>query len=251
MRGDFEMSIKNSGELFKTGLILTIGLVLASAIWGWSYTKAKKGEDSITVTGSAKKRIQSDLIVWEATITADSQDISAAYKQLSENVSKVKKYLVEKGIGEPQIIVSSINSTQKREKDSYGTSTGPIIGYSLKQTLQIKSNEVEKIAQIARESTELINQGVFIESGSPQYLYTKLGDLKVEMLAEASKDAKERAEKIANSTGNNIGSVKTARMGVMQITPADSNEVSDYGMNDTTAFEKDITAVVNISFAIN
>ncbi len=107
------------------------------------------------------------------------------------------------------------------------------------------------IPQIARQSTELINQGIFIESSTPQYIYTKLGDLKIEMLAQAAKDAKVRAEQIANSTGNNIGAVRSAKMGVMQITAADSNEVSDYGLNDTSSFEKDITGVVNISFAIN
>jgi hypothetical protein len=117
--------------------------------------------------------------------------------------------------------------------------------------LEVRSNEVEKIAKIARESTELINQGILIESIAPEYHYTKLGDLKIEMLAAAAKDAKERATKIAESTGSSIGSVRTARMGVLQITPADSNEVSDSGMNDTSALTKDITAVVNIGFAVD
>jgi hypothetical protein len=109
---------------------------------------------------------------------------------------------------------------------------------------------VDKVAQIARQATELINQGILLESMPPEYHYTKLGELKIEMLSEAAKDAKERAKQIASSTGSDIGSVRSAKMGVMQITPADSNEVSDYGMNDTTALEKDITAVVNVSFAI-
>ncbi len=164
---------------------------------------------------------------------------------------KVKKYLIEKGIPENQITISSINSVQERDKDSEGNQTGKITGYSLKQDIQVKSNDVEKVSQIAREATELINQGIFIESSAPQFIYTKLGDLKIEMLAEAAKDAKARAEQIANSTGNSIGTVRSAKMGVMQITAADSNEVSDYGVNDTSALEKDITAVVNVSFAIN
>jgi len=70
------------------------------------------------------------------------------------------------------------------------------------------------------------------------------------MLAEAAKDAKTRAERVAASTDSSIGSVRTARMGVLQITPADSNEVSDSGMNDTSSLDKDITAVVNLSFEI-
>lgn len=245
------MNGEKHNNLFNAALILAVGLVIASAIFGWSYSKSKKGDESITVTGSAKKRIKSDLIVWSASVTAQSGQLSEAYKQLADNMPKVKKYLIEKGIPENQITISSINSVQERDKDSEGNQTGKITGYSLKQDIQVKSNDVEKVSQIAREATELINQGIFIESSAPQFIYTKLGDLKIEMLAEAAKDAKARAEQIANSTGNSIGTVRSAKMGVMQITAADSNEVSDYGVNDTSALEKDITAVVNVSFAIN
>jgi hypothetical protein len=70
------------------------------------------------------------------------------------------------------------------------------------------------------------------------------------MLGEAAKDAKTRAEQIAASTGNSIGTVRSARMGVMQITAADSTDVSDSGISDTSAIDKDMTAVVNISFAV-
>jgi hypothetical protein len=97
----------------------------------------------------------------------------------------------------------------------------------------------------------LINQGILLESMAPEYLYTKLGDLKIEMLAEAAKDAKRRAEQIAQSTDSSIGTVRTARMGVLQITAADSTDVSDSGMNDTSSLEKDITAVVNVGFAVD
>lgn len=245
------MNGEKSNNLFNAAVVLAIGLVVASAIFGWSYSRSKKGDEAITVTGSAKKRIKSDLIVWSASVTAQSGQIKDAYQQLANNVPQVKKFLMDKGIPESQITVSSVTTVQEREKDSEGSPTGKVSGYSLKQDVQVKSNEVEKVSQIAREATELINQGIYIESSAPQFLYTKLGDLKIEMLAEAAKDAKARAEQIANSTGNSIGTVRSAKMGVMQITGADSNEVSDYGVNDTSSLEKDITAVVNVSFAIN
>ena len=245
------MNGEKNNNIFNAAVVLAIGIVLASAIFGWSYSRSKKGDEAITVTGSAKKRIKSDLIVWSASITAQSGQISDAYKQLADNIPQVKKYLMDKGIPEAQITISSISSVQERERDNEGGQTGKVTGYSLKQEVQVKSAEVDKVSQIAREATELINQGIFIESSAPQFIYTKLGDLKIEMLAEAAKDAKARAEQIANSTGNSIGTVRSAKMGVMQITGADSNEVSDYGVNDTSSLEKDITAVVNVSFAIN
>jgi uncharacterized protein len=245
------MNGDKNNNLFKAAVVLAIGLVVASAIFGWAYSKSKKGDESITVTGSAKKRIKSDLIVWSASITAQSGQIEEAYQQLAIGIPTVKKFLMDKGISEEQITISSVTPVKEREKDSYGAESGKITGYSLRQSVEVKSTEVEKVSRIAREATDLIKQGIFIESSAPQFIYTKLGDLKIEMLAEAAKDAKVRAEQIANSTGNSISTVRSARMGVMQITAADSNEVSDYGINDTSSLEKDITAVVNVSFAIN
>ena len=208
----------------------------------------------MSVTGSAKKRIKSDLVIWKASVNYQATQLSDAYKSLSENVPRVKQYLISKGIPENQITISSITSKtiqgKTRNENGEEEDSGKITGYSLSQELEVRSNDVDKIAQVAREATELINQGILLESSSPEFHYTKIGDLKIEMLAEAAKDAKVRAEKIAQATGSSIGNVRSAKMGVMQITPADSNEVSDYGMNDTTSLEKDVTGVVNVSFAV-
>ena len=246
-----KMNGEGNSYWFNTGVAIAIGLVLSSAIFGWFFAKSKKGDDAITVTGSAKKRIKSDLVVWSAGVSSESAQLSDAYKQLSENVPRIKSYLVSKGIPEDQMTVSSITTTTLKKQDANGNETSEITGYSLRQSIDVRSTEVEKIAKIAREATELINQGILIESNPPQYYYTQIGDLKIEMLGEAAKDAKIRAEKIAASTGNSIGAVKSARMGVLQITAADSTEVSDSGIYSTETIDKDMTAVVNVSFAVN
>ena len=233
------------------GAAMAIGLVFSSLIFGWFYSKTKKGDEAITVTGSAKKRIKSDLVVWSAGVTAQSPQLTEAYKQLSDNIPKIKQYLISKGIAENEMTISSIATTTLKKQDSNGVETSEVNGYLLKQSIEVRSGNVDKIAQIAREATELINQGILIESNAPQYYYTQIGDMKIEMLGEASKDAKTRAERIAASTGNSIGAVRSARMGVLQITPADSTEVSDGGIYDTSTIDKDLTAVVNISFAVD
>ncbi|HJS22836.1 MAG TPA: SIMPL domain-containing protein [Pyrinomonadaceae bacterium] len=236
---------------FMGAIVLAVALVLATTIGGWFFVKGKRGDQTITVTGSARKRITSDLVVWRSAISYQAPTLSEAYRSLAEAVPKVKAYMVSKGIAENQITVSSISSQTLHGRSSDGVETSEITGYSLRQELSVRSTEVEKIGQIAREATELINQGILLESMAPEYLYTKLGDLKIEMLAEAAKDAKRRAEQIAQSTDSSIGTVRTARMGVLQITAADSTDVSDSGMNDTSSLEKDITAVVNIGFAVD
>lgn len=244
------MSDERKNIWFNSGVALAIGLILSSLIFGWFYSTSKRGDESITVTGSAKRRISSDLVVWSAGISAEAPQLSDAYRTLSANVPKLKQYLIGKGIPEEQLTVSSITTTAVKRQDANGAETQEIIGYQLTQQIEVRSVDVQKIAQISREATELIDQGILVESKSPQYYYTKIGDLKIEMLGEASKDAKERAERIASSTGNSIGSVKSAKMGVLQITAADSTDVSDYGTYDTSTIEKDMTAVVNVSFAV-
>ncbi|HEX8289684.1 MAG TPA: SIMPL domain-containing protein [Pyrinomonadaceae bacterium] len=245
------MNGEKNNYWLNAGVALALGLVCSSFVLGWFYTKTKKGDEAVTVTGSARKRIKSDLVVWSAGITYQAPQLADAYRSLSESIPRVRQYLISKGIAENQITISSISTTTLRKQDENGGETAEITGYSLRQQVEVRSNEVDKISQIAREATELINQGILIESNSPQYYYTQLGDLKIEMLGEAAKDAKTRAEKIAESTGNKIGSVRSARMGVMQITAADSTEVSDAGISDTTTIDKDVTAVVNISFAVD
>ncbi len=245
------MNGERSWSYYNSGTALAIGIVLASLIFGWFYSSAKKGDDAITVTGSAKKRITSDLVIWSAGVSSQSVQLSDAYKQLSDNIPRIKQYLIEKGIPESQMTVSSITTTTLKRRDADGNETAEITGYSLTQSIEVRSNDVQKISQVAREATELINQGILVESKAPQFYYTAIGDLKIEMLGEAAKDAKERASRIASSTGNSIGSVRSAKMGVLQITAADSTDVSDYGVYDTTTIEKDMTAVVNVSFAVS
>jgi len=229
---------------------LAIGIVTASFIGGWFFVKGKRGDQAINITGSAKRRIKSDLVIWKSSVSYQAPALQDAYRSLSEAVPKVKAYLVSKGIPEGEITISSISTLPLHGRSSDGLETAEISGYSLRQELEVRSNEVEKIAKIAREATDLINQGILIESQAPEYHNTQLGGLKIEMLAEATKDAKERARQIAENTGSSVGSVRSARMGVLQITPSDSNEVSGLGINDTSSLEKDITAVVNIEFEV-
>ncbi len=245
------MSSEKNGNIFNAGFALAVALVLSSIVGAWAYTHTKKSDQTVTVTGSARKRIKSDLVIWRAGVSYQAPQLSEAYKALSDNIPRVKQYLLSKGVTETQITVSSISSTTLHDKDSDGNESAQITGYSLRQELLVRSNDVDKIEKIAREATELINQGILLESNAPEYYYTKLADLKIEMLAEAAKDAKVRAQQIASSTGSSIGSVRSARMGVLQITAADSNEVSDSGISDTSSLDKDITAVVNVSFAVD
>ena len=176
--------------------------------------------------------------------------MTEAFNALKEDLKTVKDYLISKGVKENEIIVSQIGTTVLYQKNEKGVDTNQIEEYVLSQDIEVRSNDVKKIDDIARQSTELINKDIAFISSAPEYFYTKLTGLKHEMLAQATEDAKERAQRMSAATGNKIGLMRSAKMGIFQITPANSYEVSWYGNNDTTSLEKKVTAVVNVDFAI-
>jgi hypothetical protein len=235
--------------LVLVALILSAGLITSTLIATNGLVEIK-GSRSITVTGSAKQQLKSDLIVWKGSFSSQSSVISEAYAKLKADADKVRKHLQSKGIDEKSIVFSSIDTNPIYEVNYNGQYTSNIIAYRLYQRVEIESEDVDKLTQISREATELMNEGVEFQSFPPEYFYTKIADLKVSMLAEATKDAKNRAEQISQNTGSRIGTLKSAKMGVFQITPLYSTEVADYGINDTSSVEKEITAVVTCTFEI-
>ena len=241
--------MKNDGR-FLMGVALAVGLVGATVVGARALVRIKSDE-TIQVTGSAKRRIKSDLVVWSAKVSSRSTQMRAAYKTLAASVPKVTAYLEKAGVPKAQIKVHSIATKSMHPRDKEGRELEDVItGYTMEQTIEVRSSDVEKVGQISREVTELIDEGIELESDSPEYIYTKLGDLKIQMLAEAAKDSRTRAEQIANSTRAKIGPLRSARMGVIQINPADSTETSNEGNNDTSSLEKDIITVVGSTFAL-
>lgn len=231
-------------------VIAAIAIIVASLILVEGVKAVKGGTDKITVTGSAKQQITSDLIVWTGSFSAKSPALQDAYTQLEGEKAKVLDYLVKQGVPKDNIVFSSINTNPFYIMLPNGQYTSDIDYYELNQTVTISSGEIDKITDVSRNVTELINEGIQFQSNAPQYMYTKIADMKVTMLAEATKDARKRAEMIAENAGNKLGKLRYADMGVIQITPLYSNEVSDYGMNDTYSLEKEITAIVHCEFQI-
>src|SRR4029079_8323269 len=97
------------------------------------------------------------------------------YKQLNENVTKVVEYLKSKGVASDQIVVSSVSTLAFHPRNDKGVEIQDTVSsYKMSQVISIRSREVEIITRISREATELINQGVLLESQDPEYRYTKL-----------------------------------------------------------------------------
>lgn len=232
------------------GAILCIGLISSAFIVVHGLESIKNKENSISITGSAKKQFKSDFVIWRGTYSAQSANLPQAYAALKAETVKVKSYLNGKGIKDADLVFSSINTVPSYVILPNGQQSSKIESYRLVETVQVNSKNVDGITNISRQSTELINQGIDFQSNAPEYYYTKLADLKIDMLSLATKDAMTRAQQIAKTTGGTIGKLRSARMGVFQITPLYSTDVSDSGIYDNSSINKEITGVMTCEFEI-
>lgn len=242
--------MENKNRNTVAAVTLALGFIIGALIISATWRYVSKSNATITVTGSVSKDIKSDYAIWRGSFSSEAFTLQEAYSKLKENNRKVTEYLVSKGFAADKIVISAINTTTLYVNNDQGYPSNEISGYRLSQDVSTESNEIDRIDRFSRESTELINEGIEFNSLPPEFLYTKLGDLKVELIGLAAKDAKDRAEQIAKSTDDKIGEVRSSKMGVIQINAKNSTEISDYGMNNTSSIDKTITVVVNMSFSI-
>ncbi|MDA2919718.1 SIMPL domain-containing protein [Desulfobacterota bacterium AH_259_B03_O07] len=236
--------------LLLLGIFLAAGIVVATFVIAKTIERVKFQNQRIQVKGFAERTITSDIAVWKGQITVRSPELVSAYNKLQADVEKVLSYLGEQGIKKEDVGVSSVSTIVQYKKTEKGMATNIIDGYVLGQTVELTSSDVSLIAQIAAGSTSLIKEGIEFSSYAPQYFYTKLDDMKIELLGEATKNALMRAGVLAKNSGSEIGTLKYASQGVFQITPVYSTQVSDYGVYNTTTIEKSIKAVVTIEYSI-
>ncbi|UAB82722.1 SIMPL domain-containing protein [Zunongwangia sp. SCSIO 43204] len=238
---------------YLSAIIFSIAIVIAAWFLGNSYVDRANPDGTISVTGAGSENFTSDLIVWEGRFSQMSENLETAYNQLNQEKKTVKDYLIEKGIKEENIVFNSVQTNEQREqKYQNGNYVGSIFkGYQLSQSVKIESNDVELIENVSREITELLNKGVQFNSTPPRYYYTKLADLKIEMISKATEDARVRAEKIAENSGGTLGELKSANMGVFQITGQNSGE--DYswsGAYNTADKRKTASITMRLEYEI-
>jgi len=206
-------------------------------------------EQTINVTGSAKKDIVSDLGFLRGSISIQSATAESAYRALVNQKPQLLSYLKSKGFPENQVKFYPMTNYQVFDYDGNGRQIG-VKGHVYSQRMEIQSGDVKKIQAISLDIASLIENGVYFTVESPEFYYTKIADVKIQIQAAAARDARDRAEKIVKATGSDLGPRRSGRMGVLQIIPKNSNEISDYGVNDVSSIEKEVIAVVNASFQI-
>lgn len=238
-------------QIVLLGVIIALGAIISTFVFSHAIVAYQKLQNqTLSVTGSASQEITSDLAVWRAYYEVRSKNLKTGYAKINSDKNNVKSFLIEKGIKEEDIKFTPVSSYAVYKKLGNGFESNEIEGYRLSQNVEVSSKDVDKLTQISQDVSKLVNQNVELSSNNVEYYVSNLDELKIKMLAEATKDAKKRAKSMVESTGGRIGAMNSAKMGVFQIVPKNSTDVSDYGIYNTRAKEKKINAVVNASFTI-
>lgn len=235
-------------------IIPGIAAIVCAFVLGNAYTYKFRAQDTVVVTGLGETEFASDLIVWSGAITAEAANAAAGYAQIETSKRKVQEYLAAKGIPAEAVVFDFVNVNKQFAPvyNAGGSWAGQrFTGYELRQRFTVESKEVDKVEAVSRDMSSLIAQGVSIEAYQPDYYYTRLDDVKLSLIERASADARTRAEKIAVNAGAKIGKVRSARMGVFQITGANTNEeFSAGGSFNTSSRQKKARITMRIEYRI-
>lgn len=235
-------------------VIGALAIIIFAAVLANAYKYKYRISNTINITGNAKKNFESDLVKWSASFSRKSMDLSAASEQLQSDRDLVRQFLEKQGIDPSEILFNAVNINREfsYQTDGQGNRSNVFTGYNLLQNVSVESRDLDKVDNASREISTLISQGIELSSNSPNYYYSKLEDLKLELISQASENAKQRAMNIASEAGSSLGDLIKADLGVFQITGQNDNEEFSYGGTfNTTARNKTANITVRASYAAN
>ncbi|MCA9789032.1 MAG: SIMPL domain-containing protein [Cyanobacteria bacterium HKST-UBA06] len=232
------------------GAFLTLALVVSALILSQGIMN-RYADQTISVTGAASQIVTSDHAVVTLRFSREAADMQTAFKDLKRDRDTVAKFLKQQGIPDDQVTYDTISNNVVYQKNTQGYSTNAIEGYAFHQSVTVENDDPKAVVKLTQTLPGLVQQNVLVSVDSPQFFYSKLDTLKVELLRDAAKNALERARSVVEPTGRRAGAIASASTGVFQITDKNSTDVSDYGIYDTSSVDKKVTAVVNATFRVD
>jgi len=234
-------------ELFLGLLALAVAAVICVDNVNATIHEARHARDTVSVTGSARKPISSNLVRWSLRVSHQSPKAAEAARRLRGEVATVRQFLERQGIPAATINPGVVYAEQQVAVLPHHRRR---ISYRVSQSLNVSTHKLDVVEQAATRVGLLIAQGIDVSAEQPAYISTELTKAKLDALAAATADVRQRAEILVKGLGGKLGPMRRTQLGVYQITPRDSTEISDYGINDTTSREKDVNAVVTATFAV-
>jgi hypothetical protein len=247
----------------KSTLVIGIALVLTAFLLGTAFKNRNENLDSISVIGLGTKDFVSDEILWSGSFTTISMDIKTAYTKIVNDQKIVTDFFISKGFNANEFSFGAVNFQKKYKEVRIENPNNPdqnqieqvFEGYEATQTIIFSAKKnpqmMKKIEAVSNKTSELINSGIELSSNSIQYTYSDLPSLKQSLIEKATKDASERANKIVNTADGKIGKLKSASMGVFQITGQGSTEEDSYGgINDIYSKNKTARITVRLEYGL-
>ena len=241
-------------ERRKAVTIIISAVIIALAL-GVGLTKvgtgfATRAGNGITVTGSAKTSAVADNAVWTLSVSLSSPTVGAAVKKVDADVAALSSYLTQGGIAADALSLGAV-STYANEEYVNGNSTGRILSYRASRDVTVRTKDVQLVSKLSQGIGSLLGTGINVNNYGPQYYISNLPELRPELMSEAMKDAKLRAESLTKAVGGSLGSLVNVKAGPIQITTPDSTMTADYGAYDTSTINKTVSATVSDTFNTN
>ena len=231
---------KNKVWLASAGL-LTIGLIAGGYLLGDGLLRAKMADRSVTVRGLAERDVTADLATWTIAYSAQSTDLQSAQTDIDRDTDAITKFFKELGFKADALKPTGANVNQY--------SNNGIPQYTIRQRLSLRTDDIDKAQAAVARQFDLVRRGVVLEDGSGMsYTFTKLDEIKPEMVAEATKDARKSAEQFAEDSGTDVGGIKSATQGYFSIDSRDG-DAGGYGVTDTPY--KKVRVVTTVNFYLD
>lgn len=241
----------------KSTLVIGVSIIITALILGSTFKNRNENLDTISVVGLGTTDFVSDEILWSGSFATKSFDIKEAYNKMISDQKIVADFFLSKGFKKEEFTFGAVQFNKRfREvrienpENAYQTKYEQVFdGYEATQTITFSAKKnpdlMNRIEEVSSKTSELINSGIELTSNSIQYTYSNLPNLKHSLIEKASKDASERAQKIVNTANGSLGKLKSASMGVFQITGQGSTEEDSYGGNNDT-YSKNKTARITV-----
>lgn len=220
------MQETNKISAFVLGVFIFFGLSSLGYLLGGAAIEYKQYERSVTVKGLSEREYKSDIVIWPIQFTAAGNDIGSLYSSIEENTLKIKKFLEENGISSKEITFASPAITDKSAQQ-YGSNNKPVFRYAAIQSVTVYSKNIDVVRVVMGSLSELGKKGIVFTGGNYQskteYIFTRLNEIKPEMIEEATRKAREVAQKFATDSKSKLGKIKKASQGQFSINARDNN----------------------------
>ncbi len=234
------LSGRNSVWLASAG-ILAIGLIVGGYLLGDGLLRSKMADRSVTVRGLAEREVTADLATWTIAYSAQSTSLQGAQADMDQDTAAIRTFFTELGFEADALKPTGANVNQYRSNG--------VPQYTIRQRMSLRTQDIEKAQAAVARQFDLVRRGVVLEDGSGMsYTFTKLDEIKPEMVAEATKDARKSAEQFAEDSGTDVGGIKSATQGYFSINSRDG-DAGGYGVTDTPY--KKVRVVTTVNFYLD